>query len=61
MNESERMVEEAYAAIAAVHTVPPPRVKRVTDEQHAMSTISLMQQMNIISREEALKQMGWID
>jgi hypothetical protein len=54
--ESERMVREAYEAIAAIHTVPPVRKGKAL-EHHAIATLNQMVQMNLITSREMMERM----
>jgi hypothetical protein len=67
MNESQQMVEEAYAAIAAVHSIPLVRVKRVADNPNLVSAAQMLAMGLITQRkymeilEEAVFPPIWIE
>ena len=58
MSESKRMVDEAYAAIEAIHTVPPVRtLPKQTGWQKTRIAIEQMYQSGLITRREMMSQL----
>jgi len=57
-SDSQQMVEEAYAAIEAIHTVPPVRTLPVpTAWQTSRIAIEQMYQSNLITKREMMEQL----
>lgn len=54
INESERMVEEAYEAIAAIHSIPLVRVKKVPDYPGLAEAGQLLS-MGLITRRKYME------